>query len=68
VPSLTDAHEVLIGEYEALEREFDQFRSAKTREAARLRAELRDVRRELAVAVAEVIELQGLLEKAWIRK
>ena len=67
MPNLTDAHEVLIGEYEELERAFDQFRASKTREAAKLRLENRELRRQLRLLMAEVAELQSLLERAWIR-
>jgi uncharacterized protein YlxW (UPF0749 family) len=67
VPNLTDAHEVLIGEYEELEREFDKYRATRTREAAKLRAENRDLRHQLRLLIGEVAELQSLLERAWIR-
>jgi len=64
---LIDTHEVLIGEYEALEREFDQLRLAKMREGARLRAENRELKRQLTLAIAEIDELQNLLSRSWVK-
>jgi len=64
---LIDTHEVLIGEYEALEREFDQLRLAKMREGARLRAENRELKRQLTLAFAEIDELQNLLSRSWVK-
>jgi hypothetical protein len=67
VSDLTDAHELLIGEYELLERQFDQLRASKQRSDERLRNEIRELRRQLRIAVDEVSELQSLLAKAWVR-
>jgi predicted RNase H-like nuclease (RuvC/YqgF family) len=64
---LIDTHEVLIGEYEALEREYDQLKLAKMREGARLRNENRELRRQLKVAVEEIDELQSLLARSWVK-
>jgi hypothetical protein len=64
---LIDTHEVLIGEYEALEREFDQLKLAKMREGARLRADNRELRRQLKIAVDEIEELQTLLARSYVK-
>lgn len=63
---LTDAHEVLISEFETLEREFDQHRLAAGRTEKKLREEIRELRRQLASAIAEIEELQKILERAYI--
>lgn len=64
---LIDAHEVLISEYEILEREFDQLRAAKLRTDERFRSEIRELRRQLRLAIEEVAELQNLLSRSWVR-
>jgi len=64
---LIDTHEVLIGEYEALEREFDQLRAAKMREATRLREKNHELARQLRIALAEIDELQSLLARAYVK-
>jgi len=64
---LIDTHEVLIGEYEALEREFDRLKLAKMREGARLRQENRELKRQLTIAIAEIDELQSLLSRSWVK-
>ena len=62
-----EAHEILIGEYEALEREFDQLRLSKMRESARLRKEMKELRQQLRLALMEVDELQTLLSRAYVK-
>lgn len=64
---LTDSHEVLISEYEILEREFDQLRAAKAREGERLRREIHELRSHLRRAMSENDELQALLAKCWVK-
>jgi len=64
---LTDSHEVLISEYEMLEREFDQFRVAKERELKRLRDLVKELRGQLRSAVEEVHELQDLLSRSYLK-
>lgn len=64
---LMEAHEILIGEYEMLEREFDQMRLAKGRECARLRKENRELARQLRIALVEIDELQSLLSRAYVK-
>jgi hypothetical protein len=64
---LIDAHELLISEYEILEREFDQLRVAKERYIERQRKEIRELRQHLRLAMDEVTELQSLLGNAWVR-
>jgi hypothetical protein len=62
-----ETHEILIGEYEALEREFDMLRVAKMRECARLRADNRELRKQLRLALEEVDELQTLLARSYVK-
>jgi len=64
---LTDSHEVLIQEYEILEREFDQLRVAKARSEERLRKRVAELQQQLRQAVLEIDELQSLLGRAWVR-
>ena len=62
IVSLVDAHEILISEYELLERRL----TSKTHEVKRLRGEVRELRAQLKQAIEEVDELQGILSKAWV--
>ena len=64
---LTDSHEVLISEYEMLEREFDQYRVSKEREVTRLRTQVKELREHLRSAIEEVAELQTLLERSYLK-
>jgi hypothetical protein len=64
---LTEAHELLIQEFEMLERDYDRLKLAKYRAEQRLKRDNFELRRQLRIAVEEIEELQSLLARSYVR-
>jgi light-regulated signal transduction histidine kinase (bacteriophytochrome) len=64
---LTDAHELLIAEHEILERDYERLKLAKARSEAKLKRDNFELRTQLRAALAEIEELQDLLERSYVK-
>lgn len=64
---LTDAHELLIQEFEMLEHDYDRLKLAKLRGEEKARREIGELRQHLRNALAEIDELQSLLARSFVK-
>lgn len=64
---LTEAHELLIQEFEMLEHDYDRLKLSKMRGEQKARKEIGELRQHLFNALAEIDELQALLSRSFVK-